>query len=54
MKLIILLFAIVLGFGATVKKSASDLKAINLKKELSEFKYYPNLLPEVSIIAPRF
>jgi len=54
MKLIILLLAIVLAFGATVKKSATDMKAINFKKELSEFKYYPNLLPEVRIIAPRF
>ncbi|WP_347157514.1 hypothetical protein [Pontibacter chitinilyticus] len=52
MKLIILLFAIVLGFGATVKRSADDMKVISFKHELNVYKNYPNLLPEVNIVAP--
>ncbi|WP_347157515.1 hypothetical protein [Pontibacter chitinilyticus] len=53
MKLIILLFAMLLGFGATVKRSADDLKVISNRHELSQFKHYPNLLPEVEIVASR-
>lgn len=51
MKLIILLLALVSGFGATVKKSADDLKELNQRKELNEYKHYPNLLPVVEIVA---
>ena len=54
MKLIILLIAIVLGFGATVKKSVDDVKAISFKYELNKYRTYPNLLPEVKIVAPHF
>ncbi|WP_242921963.1 hypothetical protein [Pontibacter liquoris] len=54
MKLIILLIVIILGFGATVKRSASDLKEISMKHELSKYSNYPNLLPEVKIVAPHF
>lgn len=54
MKLIILLLAIVIGFGAIVKKSADDVKAISIQNEIQKFKNYPNLLPEVKIITPRF
>ncbi|MFD2514145.1 hypothetical protein ACFSRY_09730 [Pontibacter locisalis] len=53
MKIIILLFALVFGFGATVKKSSDDLKEIKVRAELNEYKTYPNLLPEVEIVAER-
>lgn len=57
MKLIILLFAIVLGFGATFKKTADDIKVTaakyKLQQEQKELRSYPNLLPEVVIVAPR-
>ncbi|WP_242926146.1 hypothetical protein [Pontibacter vulgaris] len=53
MKLIILLFALVLGFGATIKRSASDLKEISQRTEINAYKNYPNLLPEVEIVAHR-
>ncbi len=53
MKLIILLLALVIGFGATLKRSASDLKEISQRNELNSFKSYPNLLPEVEVVAPR-
>lgn len=53
MKIIILLFAFVFGFGATVKKSADDLKEMKARTELSEYKNYPNMLPEVEIVAPK-
>lgn len=53
MKIIILLFAFVFGFGATVKKSADDMEALQKRAELAEYKHYPNLLPEVEIVAER-
>lgn len=53
MKLIILLFAIVLAFGATVKKSASDMKEISTRKVLNEYKNHGNMLPVVEITAVR-
>lgn len=53
MKLIILLIAIVLGFAATVKKSANDLKEISSRNEIRAYKSLPNLLPEVEIVAIR-
>lgn len=57
MKLIILIFAIVLGLGTTFKKTADDLSATAAKykqqQELKEYRSYPNLLPEVVISAPR-
>jgi hypothetical protein len=55
MKLIILLFAIILGFGATCKKTADDIKVTaakyKLQQEQKELRSYPNLLPEVVIRA---
>jgi hypothetical protein len=53
MKILILLIALVLGFGATIKRSASDLKEISQRTEINSYKSYPNLLPEVEIVAPR-
>ncbi|MBX0334423.1 hypothetical protein K3G39_14365 [Pontibacter sp. HSC-14F20] len=57
MKIIILLFALVLGFGATCKKTADDIRVSAAKHELQqeqrELRSYPNLLPEVLIVAPR-
>jgi hypothetical protein len=55
MKLIVLLFAIVFGFGATCKKTADDIKVTaakyKLQQEQRELRGYPNLLPEVVIQA---
>lgn len=57
MKIIILLFAIVLGFGATFKKTADDVKVTaskyKMQQEQKELRSYPNLLPEVVILAPQ-
>ena len=53
MKIIVLLFAFLFGFGATVKKSADDMKAMQERAELNEYKSYPNLLPEVEIVAEK-
>lgn len=57
MKIVILLFAIVLGFGATCKKTASDIQVTaakyKLQQEQKELRSYPNLLPEVLIVAPK-
>lgn len=53
MKIIILLFAFVLGFGASVKKQASDIKELKTRAELNEYKTYPNLLPVVEVVANR-
>ena len=53
MKILILLFAFILGFGASVKKSSDDLKEIKERTEINEYKSYPNLLPEVQIVATR-
>ncbi|PVY39955.1 hypothetical protein [Pontibacter virosus] len=57
MKIIILLFAIVLGFGATGKKTANDIEVAaakhKLQQEQRELRSYPNLLPEVLIVAPK-
>lgn len=51
MKIIILLFAIMLGFGATVKKSVDELNEISARQELSQYKHHPNMLPEVEVVA---
>jgi len=53
MKIVILLFAFVFGFGANVKKSAEDLKEISKRNEVREYHNYPNLLPVVDIVAER-
>lgn len=53
MKIVILLFAIVIGFGATVKKSASDMKEISTRQVLSEYKHQGSMLPVVEVVAPR-
>lgn len=57
MKIIILLFALVLGFGATCKKTADDIEVTaakyKLQKEQKELRSYPNLLPEVVITATK-
>jgi uncharacterized membrane protein len=53
MKIIILLFVFIFGFGATVKKSAEDLKELQARAELNQYQDYPNLLPEVEIVAER-
>ncbi|MCJ8165427.1 hypothetical protein MKJ04_11285 [Pontibacter sp. E15-1] len=53
MKIIILLFAFAFGFGASVKKSADDLKEIAERNEIREYQQYPNMLPEVEIVAER-
>ncbi|MDX5422365.1 MAG: hypothetical protein LPK14_08940 [Hymenobacteraceae bacterium] len=53
MKIIILLFAFVFGFGATVKRTASEMEEMNKRMELNEYKHHPNMLPEVEIVAER-
>ena len=53
MKIIILLFAFVLGFGVSVKKQADDIKDLKTRAEVNEYKTYPNLLPVVEIVADR-
>lgn len=53
MKLIILLFAMLFGFGTVVKKTADDIKVAGATQELNQYKAYPNLLPEVEIVATR-
>ena len=53
MKIVILLFAFVFGFGANVKKSADDMKEISQRNEIRKYQSYPNLLPEVVIVAER-
>ena len=57
MKIIVLLLALVLGFGATCKKTAEDINLSatkhKMQQEQRELRSYPNLLPEVLIVAPR-
>lgn len=53
MKIVILLFAFVFGFGANVKKSADDMKEISQRNEVRKYQSYPNLLPVVEIVAER-
>ena len=53
MKIVILLFAFVFGFGANVKKSADDLREISRRNQVKQYQHYPNLLPEVEIVAER-
>ncbi|WP_157593720.1 hypothetical protein [Pontibacter actiniarum] len=52
MKIVILILAMMSGMGASIKKSADDMKKIKAHHELNEYKSYPNLLPEVEIVAP--
>ncbi len=54
MKIVILILALVLGFGATCKKTANDLKKISIQHELNNiYREHPNVLPVVVIIAPK-
>ncbi len=52
MKIVILIFVFLLGVGASIKKSAKDMKQLSARQELSMYKHQPNLLPEVEITAP--
>ena len=54
MKIVILLFALIFGFGANFKNTAKDLKEISERHELNAaYKKYPNMLPVVDVVAPR-
>lgn len=54
MKIVILLLALLFGFGATCKKTANDLKEITIQHELNAaYKQYPNMLPVVNVVTPR-
>jgi hypothetical protein len=53
MKIIVLLFALLLALGATFKKSASEMKEMNTRQELNQYKHHGNLLPTVEIVAER-
>ena len=53
MKIVILLFAFVFGFGANVKKSVDDVREISQRNEMRTYQNYPNLLPVVEITAER-
>lgn len=53
MKIVILIFAFMTGMGATVQKSAKDMEQLRKRQELNEYKHYPNMLPEVEIVADR-
>jgi len=53
MKIIVLLLALLIGFGATVKRSAKEMKEMSHRMELNQFKNQPNLLPQVEITAQR-
>ncbi|CAM3382884.1 hypothetical protein POKO110462_00140 [Pontibacter korlensis] len=53
MKIVILILAIFLAVGATIKKSASDIKEVSARLELNEYKSHPNLLPVVEVVAPK-
>lgn len=54
MKIVILLFALIFGFGATCKKTAHDLKKISIQHELNAgYQQYPNMLPVVDVVASR-
>lgn len=51
MKIIVLIFAFILGFGAICKKSVDDRKEISFQNELNQYKSYPNLLPVIEVVA---
>jgi len=54
MKIVILIIALVIGFGATCKKTAKDLKEISIQHELNAaYREYPNMLPVVVITPPK-
>jgi hypothetical protein len=53
MKIIILLFAFIFALGASFKKSASEMKEISTRQELSQYKHHGNLLPTVEVVAER-
>ena len=53
MKIIVLLFAIALALGATIKKSAADLQEISTRQELNLYRHQGNMLPVVEVVAPR-
>ncbi|MCC9167321.1 hypothetical protein [Pontibacter harenae] len=51
MKIIVLLFAMVLGFFAICKDTARELQELGLRNEVKELRVYPNLLPVVEVVA---
>ena len=52
MKIVIVIFAMLSGMGASIKQSAKEMEKVQRRLELSEYQSYPNLLPEVEIVAP--
>ncbi|WP_299760155.1 hypothetical protein [uncultured Pontibacter sp.] len=52
MKIVILILAMMTGMGASIKQSAKEMEQVKKRLELNEYKSYPNLLPEVEIVAP--
>ncbi|WP_266203479.1 hypothetical protein [Pontibacter kalidii] len=52
MKIVIVILALMTGMGASIKKSADEMEQVKKRIELNEYKRYPNLLPEVEIVAP--
>ena len=52
MKIVIVILAMLTGMGASVKESAKEIERVQKRLELNEYKNYPNLLPEVEIVAP--
>ncbi|GHA65698.1 hypothetical protein [Pontibacter akesuensis] len=53
MKIVLLILAIILGMGLTIKQSAKEVQEIAARQELSKYKGQPNLLPMVEVVAPR-
>ena len=54
MKIIVLLLAITMGAGATIKKTSQDMqKAAARAQEAYELREYPNVLPVVEVVAPQ-
>jgi hypothetical protein len=52
MKIVIVILALMTGMGASIKKSAEEMEQAQKRLELNEYRHYPNLLPEVEIVAP--
>jgi len=52
MKIVIVILAMLTSVGASFKESAKEMGEAQKRLELNEYKNYPNLLPEVEIVAP--
>ncbi len=53
MRIVVLLAALIVAFVLGAKEYIDDAQKLKAQQELNEVEHYPNLLPEVEVVAYR-